>query len=162
MKKTLLQLALALAAVLASTPASADDGPWLVRIRPTYLSMANDSDAFTALGINFPSNAVHVNSKWIPEFDVSYSFTPNWVAELVLTVPQTQNVSLAGVGNLGSFKHLPPVLAAQYHFLPSGTVDPYIGAGVNYTLIYGSHLSVAGVPPEPGYAQLRRRRAGGR
>lgn len=125
---------------------SSESGPWEVRLRATYLSMANKSDAFSALGIDFPSDAVTVNSKWIPELDISYYFTSHFSAELVLTVPQTQNVSLQGVGSLGTFKHLPPVLTAQYHFLPGVVVDPYVGVGVNYTLIWGGDLQVAGVP----------------
>ncbi len=61
-------------------------------------------------------------------------------------IPQTQDVTLAGVGKLGTFKHLPPVLALQYHFAPGETIDPYVGAGLNFTLIYGSDLKVANVP----------------
>jgi outer membrane protein len=30
---------------------------------------------------------------------------------------------------------LPPTLLAQYHFLPGAQIDPYVGAGINYTLI---------------------------
>jgi outer membrane protein len=133
--------------IAAVSLGAADAGPWSVRLRATYLSMADKSDAFTALSINFPSNAVHVNSKLIPEFDVSYAFTSQFSAELVLTIPQTQDVTLQGVGKLGTFNHLPPTLLAQYHFIaPSAAFQPYVGAGLNYTLIWGTNLSVAGVP----------------
>jgi outer membrane protein len=37
--------------------------------------------------------------------------------------------------NIGTFKHLPPTLSAQYHFAPTASINPYIGAGVNYTNI---------------------------
>lgn len=138
---------LALAASLASAaPAPGQAGKWTARVRATYLSMADKSDAFSALGINFKSDAISINSKMIPEFDFSYAFTDNITTELVLTIPQTQDVTLAGVGKLGTFKHLPPVLTAQYHFAPGAAVQPYIGAGANFTLIYGTNLSVAGVP----------------
>jgi len=120
--------------------------PWSVRVRATYLQTVDHSDAFSALGLNFGSGAVHVNDQWIPEIDVDYAFTDHWSAELVLTIPQTQDVSLAGVGGLGSFKHLPPTLLAQYKFNPGGVIQPYLGAGVNFTLIWDDDLSVAGVP----------------
>jgi outer membrane protein len=150
MKKSTL-LILASAALLAVTSplayaAPAATGPWTARVRATYLSMSNKSDAFSALGINFPADAVSINSKLIPEFDFSYTFTPNFSAELVLTIPQTQNVTLAGVGKLGTFKHLPPVLTAQYQFNPGAAVQPYVGAGVNLTLIYDTNLTVAKIP----------------
>jgi outer membrane protein len=120
--------------------------PWSARVRATYLQTVDHSDAFSALGINFAANSVSVNDKLIPEIDVDYAFTDTFSAELVLTIPQTQNVSLAGVGGLGSFKHLPPTLLAQYRANPSGTIRPYVGLGVNFTLIWDDNLSVAGVP----------------
>jgi outer membrane protein len=146
MKHTRLHLVAVLAIAALIGTARADSTPWTVRVRGTYLSMANKSDAFSALGLNFPADAVTINSKFIPELDISYSFSDHWAAELVLTVPQTQDVTLKGVGALGTFKHLPPVLAAQYHFLPGTVFDPYIGAGVNYTLIYDNSLKVTTVP----------------
>lgn len=143
MKNRLLLIA---AAALSFAPLSLSASPWSARVRATYLDMANRSDAFTALGTNFASGAVHVNSKWIPEVDFTYTFTEHFSTELVLTVPQKQEVTLAGVGKLGTFKHLPPTLTAQYQFAPSATIRPYVGAGVNYTLIYDTDLKVAGVP----------------
>jgi outer membrane protein len=130
--------------LLLSVAATQAATPWSVRLRATYLSMADQSDAFTALGLHFGSGAVTVNDKLIPEIDVDYAFTDTISAELVLTVPQTQEVKLAGVGQLGTFKHLPPTLLIQYRGNPGGAIRPYVGAGVNYTLIWDDHLSVAG------------------
>ena len=52
----------------------------------------------------------------------------------MLTYPQKHDVALDGA-NIGSFKHLPPSLLVQYHFMPEKTLKPYIGAGVNYTTL---------------------------
>jgi outer membrane protein len=146
MRKVLSSLAL-LALVAGVLPLrAAPTGPWQARVRATYLSMADKSDAFSALALNFPDNGISVNSKLIPEFDFSYSLTANLVTELVLTIPQTQDVTLAGVGKLGTFKHLPPVLSGQYHFAPGTAFNPYVGLGVNFTLIYDTNLKVANVP----------------
>ncbi|PTY02536.1 hypothetical protein DB347_24360 [Opitutaceae bacterium EW11] len=140
--RTLTQSALLLLSVLAVHAAS----PWSVRLRATYLQTVDHSDAFTALGIHFADNAVAVNDQWIPEIDVDYAFTDTISAEVVLTVPQTQDVSLAGVGKLGSFKHLPPTLLVQYRANPGGAFRPYVGVGVNFTLIWSDKLAVANVP----------------
>ncbi|QYY27615.1 MULTISPECIES: OmpW/AlkL family protein [Cupriavidus] len=125
-----------------STPALAADGEtqgnWMVRLRATYLDMADKSDAIPALGV--PSDAITVNNKWIPELDVTYFFTRNIAAELVLTVPQKQDVYLNG-NRIGTFKHLPPTLLVQYHFLPEGTIRPYVGAGLNFTRIWGADIA---------------------
>jgi outer membrane protein len=50
----------------------------------------------------------------------------------VLTYPQKQTVRAGGT-EIGSLKHLPPTLTAQYHFTGLGAFQPYLGAGVNYT-----------------------------
>ncbi len=34
---------------------------------------------------------------------------------------------------IGTLKHLPPTLLAQYHFTNLGAFKPYVGAGINYT-----------------------------
>lgn len=134
------------ALLLLSVAALQAASPWSVRLRATYLETVDKSDAFSALGINFAANAISVNDKLIPEIDVDYAFTDTLAAEVVLTIPQTQDVSLAGVGKLGSFKHLPPTLLLQYRANPGGDFRPYVGAGVNFTLIWSTNLSVAGVP----------------
>jgi outer membrane protein len=122
----------------------AQQTPWSVRLGVLDLQPANNSDPIPALGV--PPDAIHVNNKAFPEIDVFYTFTPNIVAELVLTYPQKQEVTLNGA-HIGSFKHLPPSLVAQYHFLPGQPFDPYVGAGLNFTWIMSVHLSVPGVGP---------------
>ena len=132
MKKSMLKLmfaALALAGVAA--PALAQESPWLVRVRAVHIDPADKSDPIGGSGA---SDRLHVSDKWIPEVDISYFFTPNWAAELILTYPQKHDVTLDGQ-RIGSFRHLPPTLTAQYHFLPGAQIDPYVGAGINYTLI---------------------------
>jgi outer membrane protein len=124
--KTLARLTLALAATasLALPPAAqAQEGPWHVRVRALNLDPANDDS--TGLDLS-------VNSKVFPEVDISYFFSPEFSAELVLTYPQKHTVK-AGSTEIGSLKHLPPTLTAQYHFTGLGSFVPYVGAGINYT-----------------------------
>jgi len=118
-----------------------DDGPWEVRLRAVYLYPENHSDAITGLA---PENAIKINKKVLPDLDFEYFFTPHWSTELVLTYPQTQNVTVSGT-QIGTFKHLPPVLTAKYNFLP-GENDflPYLGVGVNVTIISDVNLAIPG------------------
>ena len=132
MKNSMLKLMVAaLSLVGAAVPGWAQESPWLVRVRAVHIDPADKSDPVGGTGA---SDRLHVSSKWIPEVDISYFLTPHWAAELVLTYPQKHDVMLAGQ-RIGSFKHLPPTLLAQYHFLPGAQFDPYVGAGINYTLI---------------------------
>ncbi|WP_028605246.1 OmpW/AlkL family protein [Ottowia thiooxydans] len=127
MKKTLIALAAVASALTAGTAfAQSSDGssPWMVRVRAAHLASDNGGPAGNA--------GVSVSDKWIPEVDVSYFFTPNIAAELILTYPQKHDVRLGG-SSIGSLKHLPPTLLAQYHFTNFGAFKPYVGAGVNYT-----------------------------
>lgn len=123
MHKFLLPLALTLAAWSGTTHAQTPtEGPWMVRARVVHMNSSN-TDA-TGLGLA-------INDKAIPDVDVSYFFSPNLAAELLLTVPQKHTVTANGSA-IGSLKHLPPTLLLQYHFTLAG-VRPYLGAGVNYT-----------------------------
>lgn len=132
MNKSILKLMMAVLGLAAVTaPALAQESPWLVRARAVHIDPADKSDPIGGTGA---ADRLHVSDKWIPEVDISYFFTPNWAAELILTYPQKHDVTLDGA-RIGSFKHLPPTLTAQYHFLPGATIDPYVGAGVNYTLL---------------------------
>lgn len=113
----------ALALALCCGAAHAEEGPWLLRVRALHLDPANKDS--TGLGLA-------IDKKTFPEFDISYFFTPHIAAELILTYPQKQTLSSNGT-EIGSLKHLPPTLTAQYHFIPNGTFRPYVGLGINYT-----------------------------
>lgn len=115
----------------AALPFAQAAGPWSVRVAATYLE--------TTDGSTNSAVPVSIEDKWIPEIDISYAFNAHWSAELVLTIPQEHDVSSAGT-DLGSFKHLPPTLLAKYTFNPEGKLRPYVGAGVNFTLIFDDDL----------------------
>ena len=110
--------------------------PWLVRARALHIDPADKSDPLAGVGA---SDRLSVSSKTIPELDISYFFTPNIAAELVLTYPQKHDVYLDGK-SIGTFRHLPPTLLAQYHFLPGAQFDPYVGAGVNWNTFSKNRL----------------------
>lgn len=119
-------LAVALAAGFAAPfAAQAQSGPWLVRVHALSLDSANK-------GSTTPDLDLSVNNKVFPEMDVSYFFTPNIAAELVLTYPQKHDIRAGGT-KIGTLKHLPPTLSVQYHFTGLGAFKPYAGAGLNYT-----------------------------
>jgi outer membrane protein len=123
MKKTWL-IAVAAAAFIPAVQAQ-DTGSWIVRARAVNLDSANKDS--TGLGLT-------INNKVIPELDITYFFSPNLAAELILTYPQKQTVYSKGT-EIGSFKHLPPTLNFQYHVTGLGGFRPYFGAGLNYTNI---------------------------
>jgi len=130
MKKSTLKLVVALVGLMGAN-AMAQESPWLLRARAVHIDTANKS---APLGGTGAADRIHVSNKTIAEFDVSYFFTPHIAAELILTYPQKHTVTLDGA-SIGTFKHLPPTLTAQYHFAPGASIAPYVGAGINYTLL---------------------------
>jgi outer membrane protein len=108
------------------------EGPWMVRARAVSLQSANTDS--TGLGLS-------INDKWIPEVDISYFYSKNVAVELILTVPQSHDLSSSKIGGkIGTVDHLPPTLLFQYHFDSNGGVKPYVGVGVNYTVFTNSDI----------------------
>lgn len=133
MKTTSILALLTVAGLAVLAPVQAAS-PWSVRLAATYLQ--------TTDGTSNKAVRIDIEDKLIPEFDVSYAFNANWSADLVLTIPQEHDVKVNGA-RAGTFKHLPPTLLAKYTFDPIGGFTPYLGAGVNFTLIFDEDLGGA-------------------
>lgn len=82
---------------------------------------------------------IDIDKSLIPELDISYFFTENIAAELILAITphnaQATNTSLGRV-NLGDVWLLPPTLLLQYHLPTKYGFKPYVGAGLNYTVFF--------------------------
>lgn len=156
MKKAI--LALSVAAVFAPVLAYAEAGDWVVRLRAVNVSPNEDSDLGKTVNKNVapvmsPGAELKVDDNWIPEFDISYYFTKNIAAELILAVGTEHDVDIKGdslgtVGNqgLGEVDLLPPTLTVQWHFNPDQKIDPYVGAGINYTYALDRKLKINSGP----------------
>ncbi|MGA0562670.1 OmpW/AlkL family protein [Ancylobacter sp. VNQ12] len=117
-----------------AVPVVEERSPWQIRLRG--LALITDSGG-TIDGI--PGSDLDYSNTVIPELDITYYFTDNWAAELVLGAASA-NVNAAGsvssLGKIGDAWLLPPTLTLQYHFTNFGAFKPYIGAGVNYTFFF--------------------------
>ena len=133
-------LGIALSAALPALAQQASEGNWLVRGRAVYLDFDNGQRGGLPLG---GTTKVEAENRWIPEVDISYFFTKNIAAELVLTYPQKIDISVGGTKQ-GTIKALPPSLLLQYHFTDLGAFKPYVGAGLNYTRFYNRNNILGG------------------
>lgn len=125
MKKSLLALAL-----IAALPTSALAENWMMRVRA--IDIAPDVKSSSLPGVD-------VSDEWVPEVDFTYFVTPNIGVELILATARHE-VTLNGA-SLGKLNHLPPTVTVQYHFNPTPSIKPYVGAGVNYTRFYNVDLA---------------------
>jgi outer membrane protein len=112
--------------------------PWQVRLRALGV-IPDESATLYAGGAVLPGASVRVTNNLTPELDISYYFTRNIAAELILGVTRHDvNISGGAFNNVpvGSAWLLPPTLTLQYHFTNFGAFQPYIGGGVNYTVFF--------------------------
>ncbi len=121
------------------------DSPWLIRVRGIYVS---PDESASVRGL---AGSVEADGSLVPELDISYFFTDNIAAELILATSNHDMSATAGV-DLGDVWVLPPTLTLQYHFSPKETFRPYVGAGINYTIFYGEDKgAVASIDYEDGF-----------
>ncbi len=115
--------------------ADVNDGSWEVRIRALQVSPLTETHGADLRNLD----QLSVHHATVPEIDLSYYYTPTWAVELIAGTSR-HAVDLGGK-KLGNVAVLPPTLTAQYHFLPGNPyVQPYVGAGLNYTRFYASNL----------------------
>ncbi len=128
-----------LAGLLFTVSLSAQN--WQVRLRGVAVQ-PNEKSEVSAIG-----GDVNISNSFIPELDFTYFFNKNVAAELILGTTKhdvkTTGSNLTAIGgpasaevDLGSVWLLPPTLTLQYHFYPTKTLKPYLGAGLNYTIFY--------------------------
>jgi len=141
--------AVASLAPIAAHAQAAEENPWMVRVRAVYVDWQNgqSNGGTNSLGAGVQSSNIRAQNQWLPEFDISYFFTKNIAAELVLSYPQPvkvySNLTPSSTGTIGA---LPPSLVLQYHFTDLGALKPYIGAGINYTIFSNrDNFSLLGV-----------------
>ena len=113
---------------------SNDFSKWQFRLRAVVVA-PDESATIEAIG-----GDVDISTTVIPELDITYFFTKNIAAELILGTTK-HDVKAVGTAvgdiDLGSVWLLPPTLTAQYHFIIDD-FKPYLGAGINYTIFYNS------------------------
>lgn len=167
MKKTILFAALS--SLFASSYAMAEAGDWVVRARAVSVSPNESSELGKTVNQNVGANTMSagaelsVDSNVIPELDISYYFTKNIAAELILATGTRHDVSVKGdslstVGNqsLGSVNLLPPTLTVQWHFMPDQMFDPYVGAGLTYSHSFDRGLAFQSGPLAGGAIRIDR------
>lgn len=117
-----------LAGLLFTVSLSAQN--WHVRLRGVSVQPYEKST------VGGEDSDVNISNAFIPELDFTYFFNKNFAAELILGTSKHD----VKVGNdevsLGSVRLLPPTVTLQYHFYPTKSLKPYVGAGVNYTIFY--------------------------
>lgn len=145
----------AVATVLLSTACSTyayEQGDWIVRIGMTSVA-PDDSSSNVNVGGADLGIGVNVDSNVQLGLNLVYFYSPHLAIEVLAATPFSHDIGLDTVGALGNTKHLPPTLSANYYFAePRSAFQPYIGAGVNYTIFFDEQFTSANT--DAGFSDL--------
>jgi len=113
---------------LSFSTASLAQGDWIIR---TSISNVGPDVASNALGLDIEGDT-SVST------DITYFFTPN-IAINVFAIfssleAESTACNVAGSNSCGNINVVPPIITAQWHFMPNGKIRPYVSAGINYNI----------------------------
>ena len=131
-----LRIAIAAVLALAATPALAQSaGSWTVGVGAHNVAPKSDNGTLTATPLG--NLKMDVGSNIRPTITAEYFVKDNLGVEVLAALPFQHDISVVGVGKVGSTKHLPPTVSLQYHF-GQGKVKPFVGVGLNYTTFFST------------------------
>ena len=138
---------IAAALILSSMSVNAyEPGSFIFRAGPANVDPDSSSGQIILGGTALPGTSVSVDSNTQLGLTMSYFWRDNFALGLLAATPFEHDISETGVGisDVGSTKHLPPTLTVQY--FPAGSdsnLQPYVGAGINYTTFFSEKTSGA-------------------
>ncbi len=101
-----------------------------------------DTDAsIKAAGSHLPGANLHASTNLTLGIGIGYFVTPDVSLLAVLGVPPTTTLTGEGTLNgltLGKVTYGPSMLVANYHFRQLGAFQPFLGAGITYTVVFGT------------------------
>ena len=153
MKKTLIATAVASAAMLVgiSQPVMGHEaGDWIIRVGATNVDpdVSSSLISTTATG-PLANTAADVDDNTQLGLNVVYMYSDNVGIEVLAATPFEHDLKAVGLGaygfdttDLGSAKHLPPTVTANYFFGNSNSaIRPYLGVGINYTTFFSESFT---------------------
>jgi len=136
--------AVATGLAMAAMPAQAyEKGDWIIRGGVGVVDPAS-----TAYESAPDDLKIIVDSGTAVTLTGVYMLSPNWGFEILASTPFSHDIKAAAISEpgeikIGETKHLPPTFSFQYHFMPDGKFQPYVGAGLNWTLFFDESIDQA-------------------
>jgi outer membrane protein len=133
-------------ALLAGPALAHEKGDWVVRA-----GIGTVDPESTAYSNSVDDVRVVVDSGTAVTLSAVKMLTDNWGFEILAATPFSHDVSIGAVSvpgliEIGEVKHLPPTFSFQYHFIPGGTFQPYVGLGLNYTTFFSEKIDQSLLP----------------
>lgn len=148
MRKSLLALSVLATALAAPLAQAYQAGDVILRAGAATVAPNEDSSTIstTATG-SLAGTKATVDSNTQLGLTGTYMLTDNLGLGLLAATPFQHQVDIKGMplgldGKLADIKHLPPTLSLQYFPLDaSSRLQPYVGAGINYTVFFDEDLT---------------------
>ena len=117
----------AAALTLAAPVAAQQAGDWTIGLGIAHVDPKSDNGTLAAGTV-----PVSIGSSTRPSITVEYFIRDNLGIELLGALPFRHSIKSDGT-EIGTVKHLPPVVSLQYHFDATPQFKPFVGLGVNFT-----------------------------
>jgi outer membrane protein len=141
----------ALLALVTSPALAYEAGTWVLRAGVGVV--APDSDNLV-VDDGIDTITVNVDDGTSLTLMGTYMFSPNWGFDVLASWPFNHDINVSITDNvdpgfdpvsakIAETDHLPPTFSLQYHFLPDGTFQPYVGAGINWTTFFNTDVEQA-------------------
>ena len=151
MKRFTTILATSAVAMLAAAPAMAhEQGTWILRAGIGTVAPESDNLVLRDYPEADLDTTIMVDDGTSLTLSGTYMFTRNWAFDILAAWPFSHDIDAKIVDNLppggssslaiGETDHLPPTFSVQYHFIPDGKFQPYVGAGLNYTTFFSTDV----------------------
>ncbi len=155
-KKSLLTLALGALVASSGSALAYEQGDIIVKGGAATVDPDEGSSPINieTLGLgNAVGTKVGVGSDTQLGLTATYMLSSAFGVELLAATPFTHDIYgdgvLRGAGNLAETSHLPPTLTLNWYFGdPNSAFQPYVGAGINYTIFFDE--SVTSTLDDPG------------
>lgn len=126
----------------AATAAHAEDASkWFAHAGPAIVD-PHESATLTAGGAPVPGGDVSIKSRWTFEGEVGRYLTRNIAVAFAGGYPPTFRVmasgSIAALGEAGTMTGGPAGILVQYHFNRNGMIQPYVGAGASFLIVFST------------------------
>lgn len=145
MKTTLPAVLLLASAVGLAAPAAAQSkGDWTLGVGLHNVAPKSDNGSLDATALELGRlPPTDIGDSVRPTITFEYFIADNLGVEVLAALPFEHDISIRGIGKVGSTRHLPPVVSLQYHFANRSRVTPFVGLGVNYTRFFDEDTSGA-------------------
>lgn len=166
MLKQLATASLTVLALAAPAVHAHQAGDIIVRAGAANVVPDEDSSRLKVGGAGVAGTQATLNDNTQLGLTAGYMITDHIGIELLAATPFTHKVGIKGVdaalgapagtfdGNFGDTKHLPPTISLQYFPLDATSrIQPYVGAGLNYTWFFDEKLS--GRQKANGFSDLK-------